>query len=94
MSRGGGEEESSEGVGLPAPETETPSAAAPPVEDRPPKKPRCMDGHRRPNGRWEARHRPKSEIPLDHTVPEIAAVRPPIPSLLWGARPAPPRPAC
>eukprot|EP00633_Aureoumbra_lagunensis_P007796 CAMPEP_0197306350 /NCGR_PEP_ID=MMETSP0891-20130614/3101_1 /TAXON_ID=44058 ORGANISM="Aureoumbra lagunensis, Strain CCMP1510" /NCGR_SAMPLE_ID=MMETSP0891 /ASSEMBLY_ACC=CAM_ASM_000534 /LENGTH=343 /DNA_ID=CAMNT_0042788455 /DNA_START=54 /DNA_END=1085 /DNA_ORIENTATION=- len=35
-------------------------------------KKRCKEGHRRPNGRWEARHRPKSSVPLDHSNPELA----------------------
>ena len=34
---------------------------------------RCKDGHRRPNGRWEARHRPKSPVILDHSNPQVAS---------------------
>ena len=45
-----------------------------PLEDRPaPKRLRCKDGHRRPNGRWEARHRPKSPVILDHSNPQVAS---------------------
>ena len=33
---------------------------------------RCQEGHRRGNGRWEGRHRPKCAVKLDHRIPELA----------------------